>query len=79
MVDFSGGNTQTELTGLFTKYDLRGVLEENEYHSLDMAFPSVAGQIDRATEFVEQASITKWHTMCIPIWFVHSKDTKAVN
>lgn len=54
-VDFSRGDTSSELHGLFTSTSLRGMPNEKDYHTLDKVFPFVAGLIDRATGLLEQA------------------------
>lgn len=59
MVNFSTGDTSSELHGLFTSTGLSGTLEGKSYRMVDTIFPILAGSIDRATGLVQQAPSTR--------------------
>lgn len=61
-VYYSEWETFTVLNRLVTNVQLRRMLEGKDYLGDDMAFPLVAGFIDRATRCTNEASMTHVHS-----------------
>lgn len=61
-MDYSRGDTQSALSGIFTSTGFGGMLEREEYQTIDIFFTILEGFTEKASGISEPPSVTRFPT-----------------